>query len=60
MNIQDYGYNESIKLESGEIPARVISTYRDRFGIVCDQTTLNMIQDISSIIARKPMIIGEI
>lgn len=25
-----------------------------------DQTTLNMIQDISSIIARKPMIIGEI
>ena len=28
--------------------------------IVLDQTTLNMIQDISSIIARKPMIIGEI
>lgn len=28
--------------------------------IVYDQTTLNMIQDISSIIARKPMIIGEI
>lgn len=27
---------------------------------VIDQTTLNMIQDISSIIARKPMIIGEI
>ena len=27
---------------------------------VFDQTTLNMIQDISSIIARKPMIIGEI
>lgn len=27
---------------------------------VYDQTTLNMIQDISSIIARKPMIIGEI
>ena len=27
---------------------------------IVDQTTLNMIQDISSIIARKPMIIGEI
>ena len=27
---------------------------------ITDQTTLNMIQDISSIIARKPMIIGEI
>lgn len=27
---------------------------------IIDQTTLNMIQDISSIIARKPMIIGEI
>ena len=27
---------------------------------IADQTTLNMIQDISSIIARKPMIIGEI
>lgn len=28
--------------------------------VMIDQTTLNMIQDISSIIARKPMIIGEI
>lgn len=27
---------------------------------IIDQTTPNMIQDISSIIARKPMIIGEI
>ena len=29
-------------------------------GRIYDQTTPNMIQDISSIIARKPLIIGEI
>ena len=45
---------------SPQVPRNLILRYTKKNDIVLDQTTLNMIQDISSIIARKPMIIGEI
>ena len=51
---------ENYKVDiKGEILTPGIYTLK-RNSRVIDQTTLNMIQDISSIIARKPMIIGEI
>lgn len=42
------------------ILAKLVTLNKSKLQSVYDQTTLNMIQDISSIIARKPMIIGEI
>jgi ribosome biogenesis GTPase len=38
MNIKDYGFKDSLfKNKTNEIPARIITTYRDRYEIVCDK-----------------------
>lgn len=38
MNIKDYGFKESlIQNKEKGIPARVITTYRDRYKIICDK-----------------------
>lgn len=36
MNIKDYGFKENLTNKNG-IPARIITTYRDRYEIVCDK-----------------------
>lgn len=38
MNIKDYGFKGSLSEgKTNEIPARIITTYRDRYEIVCDK-----------------------
>ncbi|MDD2376987.1 MAG: ribosome small subunit-dependent GTPase A [Clostridia bacterium] len=38
MNIKKYGFKDSlVKSKTNEIPARIITTYRDRYEIICDK-----------------------
>lgn len=37
MNIKDYGFKDSNKDYGSLIPARIITTYRDRYEIICDK-----------------------
>lgn len=39
MNIKDYGFKENLKRNNmeGKIPARIISTHKERYEIVCDK-----------------------
>lgn len=37
MNIIDYGFKDEVNIKENKIIARIISTYKERYRVVCDK-----------------------